>query len=139
MWPSKWRSGASVPLSNGFDAGPIYEVPLAATNGHGNGSTPHATIPADGTAPAGVGAPRRRSGARGRRGRGPGEAGSPKARHGRAPWQTAASPVEAAVPVAATCDAPPVRLAPFLTYFALAPFIGAEEACEVATSRGRTG
>ena len=36
-----------------------------------------------------------------------------------------------------TADLP--RLAPFLTYFALAPFIGAEEACEVATSRGRTG
>ncbi len=35
-----------------------------------------------------------------------------------------------------TADLP--RLAPFLTYFALAPFIGAEEACEVATSRGRT-
>lgn len=30
------------------------------------------------------------------------------------------------------------RLAPFLTYFALAPFVGAEEACDVATSRGRT-
>jgi AcrR family transcriptional regulator len=29
------------------------------------------------------------------------------------------------------------RLAPFLTYFALAPFVGAEEACDVATSRGR--
>jgi AcrR family transcriptional regulator len=29
------------------------------------------------------------------------------------------------------------RLAPFLTYFTLAPFVGAEEACEVATSRGR--
>jgi AcrR family transcriptional regulator len=36
-----------------------------------------------------------------------------------------------------TADLP--RLAPFLTYFALAPFVGAEEACEVATSRGRTG
>jgi AcrR family transcriptional regulator len=36
-----------------------------------------------------------------------------------------------------TADLP--RLAPFLTYFALAPFIGAEEALEVATSRGRTG
>jgi AcrR family transcriptional regulator len=36
-----------------------------------------------------------------------------------------------------TADLP--RLAPFLTYFALAPFIGAEEACEVAISRGRTG
>lgn len=36
-----------------------------------------------------------------------------------------------------TADLP--RLAPFLTYFALAPFIGAEEACDVATSRGRTG
>jgi AcrR family transcriptional regulator len=31
------------------------------------------------------------------------------------------------------------RLAPFLAYFALAPFVGAEEACDVATSRGRTG
>jgi AcrR family transcriptional regulator len=31
------------------------------------------------------------------------------------------------------------RLAPYLTYFALAPFIGAEEACEIATGRGRTG
>lgn len=31
------------------------------------------------------------------------------------------------------------RLAPFLTYFALAPFVGAEAACDVATSRGRTG
>jgi len=30
------------------------------------------------------------------------------------------------------------RLAPFLTYFALAPLVGAEEALEVATSRGRT-
>jgi AcrR family transcriptional regulator len=30
------------------------------------------------------------------------------------------------------------RLAPFLTYFALVPFVGAEEACEVANSRGRT-
>jgi AcrR family transcriptional regulator len=29
------------------------------------------------------------------------------------------------------------RLAPFFTYFALAPFIGGEEACEVATGRGR--
>ncbi|MBS1678333.1 MAG: TetR/AcrR family transcriptional regulator [Actinobacteria bacterium] len=29
------------------------------------------------------------------------------------------------------------RLSPVLTYFALAPVIGAEEACEVATSRGR--
>ncbi len=28
------------------------------------------------------------------------------------------------------------RLAPFLTYFTLAPFVGAEDACEVATSRG---
>jgi AcrR family transcriptional regulator len=36
-----------------------------------------------------------------------------------------------------TADLP--RLAPFLTYFALAPFVGAEEACEVAISRGRTG
>jgi AcrR family transcriptional regulator len=36
-----------------------------------------------------------------------------------------------------TADLP--RLAPYLTYFALAPFIGAEEACEVAISRGRTG
>ncbi|HXF31053.1 MAG TPA: TetR/AcrR family transcriptional regulator [Solirubrobacterales bacterium] len=36
-----------------------------------------------------------------------------------------------------TADLP--RLAPFLTYFALAPFVGAEEALEVATSRGRTG
>jgi AcrR family transcriptional regulator len=36
-----------------------------------------------------------------------------------------------------TADLP--RLAPFLTYFALAPFIGAEEACDVATSRGRNG
>ena len=36
-----------------------------------------------------------------------------------------------------TADLP--RLAPFLTYFALAPFVGAEEACDVATSRGRTG
>jgi AcrR family transcriptional regulator len=36
-----------------------------------------------------------------------------------------------------TADLP--RLAPFLTYFALAPFVGAEEACEIATSRGRTG
>jgi AcrR family transcriptional regulator len=35
-----------------------------------------------------------------------------------------------------TSDLP--RLAPFLTYFALVPFIGAEEACEVANSRGRT-
>jgi hypothetical protein len=26
-----------------------------------------------------------------------------------------------------------------LTYFALAPFIGAEEACDVANSRGRAG
>jgi AcrR family transcriptional regulator len=34
-----------------------------------------------------------------------------------------------------TADLP--RLAPYLTYFALAPFLGAEEACEVATSRGR--
>ena len=34
-----------------------------------------------------------------------------------------------------TADLP--RLAPFLTYFALAPFIGAEEACEVANGRGR--
>lgn len=34
-----------------------------------------------------------------------------------------------------TADLP--RLAPFLTYFALAPFIGAEEACEIATGRGR--
>jgi AcrR family transcriptional regulator len=31
------------------------------------------------------------------------------------------------------------RLAPYLTYFALAPFIGAEEACDIAISRGRTG
>jgi AcrR family transcriptional regulator len=31
------------------------------------------------------------------------------------------------------------RLAPFLTYFALAPFIGAEEACDVANGRGRVG
>jgi len=31
------------------------------------------------------------------------------------------------------------RLAPFLTYFALAPFIGAEEACDVANGRGRAG
>jgi AcrR family transcriptional regulator len=29
------------------------------------------------------------------------------------------------------------RLAPVLTYFALAPLIGAEEACDVATTRGR--
>ena len=36
-----------------------------------------------------------------------------------------------------TADLP--CLAPFLTYFALAPFVGAEEACEVAISRGRTG
>jgi hypothetical protein len=36
-----------------------------------------------------------------------------------------------------TADLP--RLAPFLTYFALAPFIGAEEACDVANSRGRAG
>jgi AcrR family transcriptional regulator len=36
-----------------------------------------------------------------------------------------------------TADLP--RLAPFLTYFALAPFIGAEEACDVATGRGRAG
>ena len=36
-----------------------------------------------------------------------------------------------------TADLP--RLAPYLTYFALAPFIGAEEACEIAISRGRTG
>jgi AcrR family transcriptional regulator len=35
-----------------------------------------------------------------------------------------------------TADLP--RLAPFLTYFALVPFIGAEGACEVANSRGRT-
>jgi AcrR family transcriptional regulator len=34
-----------------------------------------------------------------------------------------------------TADLP--RLTPFLTYFTLAPFVGAEEACEVATSRGR--
>jgi AcrR family transcriptional regulator len=34
-----------------------------------------------------------------------------------------------------TADLP--RLAPFLTYFALAPLLGAEEACDVATSRGR--
>jgi AcrR family transcriptional regulator len=34
-----------------------------------------------------------------------------------------------------TADLP--RLAPFLTYFTLAPFVGAEEACEVATSRTR--
>jgi AcrR family transcriptional regulator len=31
------------------------------------------------------------------------------------------------------------RLAPFLTYFALAPFIGAEQACEIANGRGRSG
>ena len=31
----------------------------------------------------------------------------------------------------------PPLLSPFLTYFTLAPFVGAEEACEVATSRGR--
>lgn len=36
-----------------------------------------------------------------------------------------------------TADLP--RLAPFLTYFALAPFIGAEDALDVATGRGRTG
>jgi AcrR family transcriptional regulator len=36
-----------------------------------------------------------------------------------------------------TADLP--RLAPFLTYFALAPFVGAEEACDVATGRGRAG
>lgn len=36
-----------------------------------------------------------------------------------------------------TADLP--RLAPFLTYFALAPFIGAEDALAVATSRGRAG
>jgi AcrR family transcriptional regulator len=36
-----------------------------------------------------------------------------------------------------TADLP--RLAPFLTYFALAPFVGAEDALEVATGRGRTG
>lgn len=29
------------------------------------------------------------------------------------------------------------RLSPFLTYFALAPFIGAEEACDIANGRGR--
>jgi AcrR family transcriptional regulator len=29
------------------------------------------------------------------------------------------------------------RFTPFLTYLALAPFVGAEEACEVATARGR--
>jgi AcrR family transcriptional regulator len=29
------------------------------------------------------------------------------------------------------------RLAPFLTYFALAPFIGAEQACTIANGRGR--
>ncbi|HEY2477303.1 MAG TPA: TetR/AcrR family transcriptional regulator [Solirubrobacterales bacterium] len=34
-----------------------------------------------------------------------------------------------------TADLP--RLAPFLTYFTLAPFVGAEKAYEVATSRGR--
>ncbi|MFT3863855.1 MAG: TetR/AcrR family transcriptional regulator [Solirubrobacterales bacterium] len=34
-----------------------------------------------------------------------------------------------------TADLP--RLAPFLTYLALAPFIGAEEACEIANGRGR--
>ena len=34
-----------------------------------------------------------------------------------------------------TADLP--RLAPFLTYFALAPFNGAEEACEIANGRGR--
>jgi AcrR family transcriptional regulator len=31
------------------------------------------------------------------------------------------------------------RLAPFLTYFALAPFIGAEQACDIANGRGRAG
>ena len=31
------------------------------------------------------------------------------------------------------------RLAPFLTYFALAPFIGADEACDIANGRGRAG
>ncbi|HVW45515.1 MAG TPA: TetR/AcrR family transcriptional regulator [Solirubrobacterales bacterium] len=36
-----------------------------------------------------------------------------------------------------TADLP--RLAPFLTYFALAPFIGAEAACDVANGRGRSG
>ncbi|HWH19076.1 MAG TPA: TetR/AcrR family transcriptional regulator [Solirubrobacterales bacterium] len=36
-----------------------------------------------------------------------------------------------------TADLP--RLAPFLTYFALAPFIGAEEACDTANGRGRAG
>jgi AcrR family transcriptional regulator len=34
-----------------------------------------------------------------------------------------------------TADLP--RLAPFLTYFTLAPFLGGEEACEIATARGR--
>jgi AcrR family transcriptional regulator len=34
-----------------------------------------------------------------------------------------------------TADLP--RLAPFLTYFALVPFVGAEEACEFANGRGR--
>jgi AcrR family transcriptional regulator len=29
------------------------------------------------------------------------------------------------------------RLAPFLTYFALAPFIGAEQACDIANGKGR--
>jgi AcrR family transcriptional regulator len=36
-----------------------------------------------------------------------------------------------------TADLP--RLAPFLTYFALAPFIGAEDALEIGTGRGRAG
>jgi AcrR family transcriptional regulator len=36
-----------------------------------------------------------------------------------------------------TADLP--RLAPFLTYFALAPFVGAEEASDVANGRGRSG
>jgi hypothetical protein len=31
------------------------------------------------------------------------------------------------------------RLAPFLTNFALAPFIGAEQACDIANGRGRAG
>jgi AcrR family transcriptional regulator len=34
-----------------------------------------------------------------------------------------------------TADLP--RLAPFFAYFTLAPFVGAEEACDIATSRGR--
>ena len=36
-----------------------------------------------------------------------------------------------------TADLP--RLAPFLTYFALAPFIGAGQACDIANGRGRAG